>query len=145
MSEYRKKIQRAVLKVERKTRFKPPEGWFQKPRRTVNGKLRQAILDIFPFSMSEKQADVILHTMFDKMADALQSGESVVMPGVGRLYVVVRKARMRPKFTGVPGQQGKLIRIGSHKQKDTLYVTFRPARNVKTAINQLAPETDGNH
>lgn len=89
----RDRVDAAVFGVKQPKVSKPIINpmWYRKNRITVNGKLRQAILDVLPFTVDKKQADIILHAMFDTMKDELLSGGRVVLPKIGSLNPVRRR------------------------------------------------------
>lgn len=86
------KIRRTIMPMRKPTpKITQPKEWYQKKRRTMNIKLRQAILDLFPFTMDEEEADRILSAIFDTIYEGLKRDGSVTIPGFGRF--ITQKVR----------------------------------------------------
>lgn len=70
-----------------------PRLWYRKKRRTINSKLRQAIIDVLPFDMNIEKADQVLNIIFDTIKNELLKGKPVTLPLIGKMYV-----HTRPKY-----------------------------------------------
>jgi nucleoid DNA-binding protein len=91
--------------------------WYRPNRRTVNAKLRQAILDALPFGITQEQADLALHAIFDLIGVTVMNGERVTVSGFGRFFLQKRpRTRRRSGFTNES--------VGQPKS----YVNFTPCQ-----------------
>jgi nucleoid DNA-binding protein len=74
-----------LFNTRRRRRPNQNPNWLQKKRKTVNVKLRQAIIDVMPFTTDKEEADRILHAIFDCMVEGLIRDGKVTVPWLGRL------------------------------------------------------------
>jgi integration host factor beta subunit len=79
--------------------------------------------------MSLKDAEIIVDTIFDSMADALAQGEGIAIRGFGSLKVKDREER-----EGRNPKAGESVRIPAKK-----YPLFRIGRELYERINRTAP------
>jgi nucleoid DNA-binding protein len=61
--------------------------WYRRSPVTMNAKLRQAILDVLPFDVSQEKADLILRTIFDTITEGVIRDKKAVIPGLGKFYL----------------------------------------------------------
>lgn len=125
MSDTRKDRVRRVLFAKRKQNRKISRNWHRRRLMTLNGKLREAIMDVLPFDVDKEQADLILETIFESIAEAIYRGETLTLPGIGKFYLKTTKARYKKTY-------GKQIWIPERQ-----VLAFTPA---KTLMYKLVDE-----
>src|SRR5688572_26885739 len=84
------------------------ENWYRKTPMTINGKLRQTIMDALPFDTDKALADKILRAIFDKIAEEVKAGGFVTIPGFGRFHRRLQPARWVASRIGMPGKPGAI-------------------------------------
>lgn len=114
--------------------------WYRKNRSTVSSKLRQVILDALPLDLTAKQADVILHAIFDKIADEGKKGGYVTITGFGRFQKRRRPGKWKPK--AISTGKGKLINIGMYWEPEKYLLGFVANPSLLKAMRETEP--DGN-
>ena len=82
-----------LFNTRQKRRPKQNPNWFWKKRRTVNAKLRQAIIDVMPFNTDEEEADRILHAIFDSIVEGVIRDGKAAIPYLGILRRTFHKSR----------------------------------------------------
>lgn len=122
---------------------RPEEAlWFRKSRRSVSAKYRQEIIDALPFDLTKKQADVILHVIFDTITVSLLKRESVWIAGLGKLKLVRGCARRVLIKKGLKGGRGLLSAGEIHDIPAKHRVKFVPTESILLELNKK--EKDGN-
>jgi nucleoid DNA-binding protein len=122
------KVRRA-LETAAKKRTKQtyhPEWYRQKPR-TINAKLRQAIIDCLPFGMDIYQADLILETIFRMIVEGVTKDGKVTIPSLGRFYIQHRPPHRRRAFKGN-------TYVGLRMYPAKHYLAFQPCKRLMKAL-----------
>lgn len=88
----------------------------RKPRRFINKKLAQAIIDVLPFDIDEAKADEIVCIIFDTIARGLKEDRSATIINFGRFYgkwipprkvpIVLNEKGKKPKKIGMQDKPG---------------------------------------
>lgn len=77
-------------------------------------------------AISPKVADIATVSLFSAVSEALKSGKTVQLPGLGVFSVSYRQEQTRPS----PRDKTKMLTIPAH-----LTVKFKPAAGLKKALN----------
>jgi nucleoid DNA-binding protein len=107
------------------------EKWYRKTPITRNVKLRQAILDVFPFDLDKKKADEILEIIVKTMIDGVLTDGFLTIEGLGRFYIHSRGATT--KAYGVRGKQGY---AGMHTVPPKTYVKFLACKSLRRSMDR---------
>ena len=79
------------------------------------------------YGMTKKDAKAMLEAVMDTLVETLEAGNSVALPGFGKLKIVERAAR-----TAHSPATGEVIEVPAKK-----VVRFGPAKALKDAVAEL--------
>lgn len=111
----------------------PNRLWYRKDPKTVNGKLRQAIMDLLP-DIDKRKADLILRAIFYSMFQgAIRDGRTTVKQW-GSINRVELPERWQIHRTGRGMKQGQFRTIGMRKLPARIRLKFLPSEQITDVL-----------
>jgi nucleoid DNA-binding protein len=132
----------AYFSPRRKSKAPVNAKWYTKKRISLNVKLRQAIMDLLPFDVDKNEADAILHTIFDTIADGVSKDGFVTIEGFGRFFAHTCPEHYKT-FNQVQGC-GKIKSMpGVRHIPDRTYLKFTACKSLRRSLDDTE-DNNGN-